>query len=159
MDEEFAREMLAGLNPVVISQLREFPIKSTLDEATHGNPMSAITTQHIEPFMQGMNVPRALAEHKLFVLDYHDAFLPFANKINESPTCKAYATRTVLFLTKEGTLKPVAIELSLPQEKEPGTVKRVFTPPPIGIKDWMWELAKAHVLANDAGYHQLGSHW
>ncbi|KAG0562282.1 hypothetical protein KC19_9G133500 [Ceratodon purpureus] len=159
MDEEFAREMLAGLNPVVISRLREFPIKSTLDEATYGNPMSAITAKHIEPLMDGMEVPAALAEHKLFVLDYHDAFLPFVNKINESPTCKAYATRTVLFLTKEGILRPVAIELSLPHETKPGTVKRVFTPPPIGMKDWMWELAKAHVLANDAGYHQLVSHW
>lgn len=159
MDEEFAREMLAGLNPVVISQLREFPIRSTLDEATHGDAMSAITTHHIQPFMEGMDVSAALAGHKLFVLDYHDAFLPFMKKINESLGCKGYATRTVLFLRKEGTLRPVAIELSLPQEKEPGTVKRVFTPPPMGMKDWMWELAKAHVLANDAGYHQLVSHW
>jgi hypothetical protein len=154
MDEEFAREMLAGLNPVVISQLREFPIKSALDEATYGDAMSAITAKHVEPFMEGVDVTGALAEHKLFVLDYHDAFLPFVNQINESPTCKAYATRTVLFLTKEGTLRPVAIELSLP-----GATKRVFTPPPMGMKDWMWELAKAHVLANDAGYHQLVSHW
>lgn len=159
MDEEFAREMLAGLNPVVISQLREFPIKSSLDEAIYGDAVSAITSQHIEPYMEGMDVPAALAGHKLFVLDYHDAFLPFVNKINESPVCKAYATRTVLFLTKEGTLRPAAIEVSLLKEKESGTVKRVFTPPPMGMKDWMWELAKAHVQANDAGYHQLVSHW
>lgn len=159
MDEEFAREMLAGLNPLVISQVREFPIRSSLDEATYGVAISEITSQHIEPFMEEMDVSTAMAEHKLFVLDYHDAFLPFVNQINESPACKAYATRTMLFLTKEGTLRPVAIELSLLHEKEAGTVKRVFTPPPMGMKDWMWELAKAHVLANDAGYHQLVSHW
>lgn len=159
MDEEFAREMLAGLNPVVIERLREFPIKSKLDEDTYGDPVSAITAEHIEPFLEDMDVRTALEGHKLFVLDYHDAFLPFVSKINENPACKAYATRTFLFLTHEGILRPVAIEVSLPQESEPGTVKRIFTPPPMGMKDWMWELAKVHVLANDAGYHQLSSHW
>lgn len=153
--------MLAGLNPVVIERLQEFPMQSKLDAASYGiNAVSGISAQHIEPFLDGMDAQTAVAQSRLFALDYHDAYLPFVNKINESPTCKAYATRTILFLTKEGTLRPVAIELSLPAQETGGeSSNRVVTPPPTGTKDWVWELAKAHVLANDAGYHQLVSHW
>jgi lipoxygenase len=149
-DEEFARQVLAGINPVAIERVREFPIRS------------AITAKHIEPFLEGLDVQTAVAEHKLFVLDYHDIFLPFVNKINESPTSKAYATRTLLFTRKDGTLIPIAIELSLPpcEGNDQSTVKRVFTPQLTGTAmSWTWALAKTHVLANDAGYHQLVSHW
>lgn len=160
-DEEFARQVLAGINPVAIERVREFPIRGTLDSTTYGSPLSAITAEHIEPFLEGLNVETAVAEQKLFVLDYHDVFLPFVNKINESPTSKAYATRTLLFTRKDGTMIPVAIELSLPPSEgnNQPAMNRVVTPPSSGKKDWIWELAKTHVMANDAGYHQLVSHW
>jgi linoleate 9S-lipoxygenase len=57
-------------------------------------------------------VEQALNGQRLFILDYHDAFMSFLEKINKN--AKAYATRTILFLKDDGTLKPVAIELSLP---------------------------------------------
>ncbi|KAL2969290.1 hypothetical protein AAZX31_15G072000 [Glycine max] len=50
-----------------------------------------------------------------------------------------YATRTILYLTRLGTLKSIAIELSLPESKQ--------------------QIAKAHVCFNDAGVHQLVHHW
>lgn len=160
-DEEFARQVLAGINPVALERVREFPIRSTLDSTAYGSPLSAITAEHIEPFLEGLTVQTAVAEHKLFMLDYHDIFLPFVNKINESPTSKAYATRTLLFTRKDGTMIPVAIELSLPpcEGNNQPPMNRVVTPPSLGKKDWIWELAKTHVMANDAGYHQLVSHW
>jgi len=153
--------VLAGINPVAIERVREFPIRSTLDSATYGSPVSAITAEHIEPFLEGLSVQSAVAERKLFVLDYHDLFLPFVNKINDCPTSKAYATRTLLFTRKDGTMIPVAIELSLPpcEGNNQPAMNRVVTPPSLGQKDWIWELAKTHVMANDAGYHQLISHW
>jgi hypothetical protein len=132
---------------------------SKLDPAVYGNPVSAITVDHIEPFLDGLTVEKAIAEKKLFFVDYHDGFLPYLNKINSSPTSHGYASRTVLFLTSDGTLRPVAIELTLPPTY-PGdeNIARVFTPPSQG-KNWVWEIAKSHVLANDTGYHQLVSHW
>lgn len=162
LDEEFARERLAGLNPVVIERVREFPMRSALDAATYGNPVSAITEDHLTPYLEGMSVDTAIANHKLFKVDYHDAYLPFVNRINERPVSKAYATRTLFFLTSDGTLRPIAIELSLPPNEESGRsekLNRVFTQPMPGNKDLLWELAKAHVLSNDAGFHQLISHW
>ena len=161
-DEEFARQLLAGINPVAIERVRAFPIRSALDTTTYGSALSAITAKHIEPFLEGLDVQTAVAEHKLFVLDYHDLFLPFVNKINESPTSKAYATRSLFYTRKDGTLVPIAIELSLPpcEGNNQSTLNRVVTPHPLGTaKNWTWELAKAHVMANDAGYHQLVSHW
>ena len=62
-------------------------------------------------------VQQALKGNKLFILDHHDAFIPFMNLINGLPTAKSYATRTILFLQDDGTLKPLAIELSLPHPR------------------------------------------
>lgn len=137
-------------------------MRSALDEATYGNPVSAITEDHLTPYLEGMSVHTAIANHKLFKVDYHDAYLPFVNRINECPTSKAYATRTLFFLTSDGILRPIAIELSLPPNEESARsekLNRVFTQPMPGNTNSLWELAKAHVLANDAGFHQLVSHW
>lgn len=95
--------------------------------------------------------------NKLYIIDYHDIYLPFIDKINSLDGRKSYATRTIYFLTDAGTLKPVAIELSLaPSSPKP---KRVVTPPVDATTYWMWQLAKAHVCSNDAGVHQLVNHW
>lgn len=72
---------------------------------------------------------------------------------------KAYATRTIFFLTSLGTLKPVAIELSLHQTDSDSPSKQVLTPPIDATTNWLWELGKAHVCSNDSCVHQLIHHW
>ncbi|XP_051125798.1 probable linoleate 9S-lipoxygenase 5 [Andrographis paniculata] len=159
-DEEFAREMLAGVNPVVIRRLREFPIRSELDRRVYGDHDSVITADQLEKNMDGLTVEEALKTNKLYVLDHHDAVMPYLARINET-TAKIYATRTVLFLQENGTLKPLAIELSLPSndENDRGAIGKVYTPSNRGIEASIWQLAKAYVAVNDSGYHQLISHW
>lgn len=97
-----------------------------------------------------------MAEKKLFILDYHDAYFPFLNGINAREDRKAYATRTILYLTRLGTLKPIAIELTLSQG-DPS--KQVLTPPLDSTSYWLGQIGKAHVCSNDAGVHQLVHHW
>ncbi|KAG4998376.1 hypothetical protein JHK82_029161 [Glycine max] len=123
-DEEFAREMLAGVNPVIIRRLQ------------------------------------AIQNMRLFILDHHDALMPYISRINSTNT-KTYASRTILFLQDDGTLKPLAIELSLPhpQGEQHGAVSKVFTPAQEGVSASVWQLAKAYAAVNDSGYHQLVSHW
>ncbi|CAN8258467.1 unnamed protein product [Cochlearia groenlandica] len=159
-DEEFGREMLAGLNPVVIRGLREFPPKSDLDSVKHGNQHSSIREEHIEPNMNGLTVQNALEQNKLYILDHHDALMPYLTRINSTNT-KTYATRTLMLLQEDGTLKPLAIELSLPhaQGETYGSVSKIFTPAEEGVEGSVWQLAKAYAAVNDSGYHQLISHW
>ncbi|KAK2974017.1 hypothetical protein RJ640_011382 [Escallonia rubra] len=156
-DEEFGREMLAGVNPVCIRRLQEFPPASKLDVKEYGDQTSSITREHIEKNMNGLT---AIENSKLFILDHHDAVMPFLGRINSTVT-KTYASRTLLLLQDDGTLKPLAIELSLPhpQGDKHGATSQVFTPSVHGIEGSVWQLAKAYAVVNDSGYHQLISHW
>ncbi|KAJ7561183.1 hypothetical protein O6H91_03G017200 [Diphasiastrum complanatum] len=160
-DKEFARQVLAGLNPLTIQSLKVFPPTSALDPATYGPQISAITASHLEPQLEGLNLQQALDQDKLFIVDYNDLYLLYLTKINAQSGSQAYASRTIFYLTDDGTLKPIAIELTLPPTPSTAasSLRRVFTPPLSDSKDWLWELAKVHVATNDSGYHQLVSHW
>lgn len=103
---------------------------------------------------------QALEKNKLFILDHHDTLMPYVKRINTTST-KMYATRTILLLREDGTLTPLAIELSRPHSdgEQHGAVSKVFTPAHEGVEGSIWQLAKAYVAVNDSGYHQLISHW
>ncbi|XP_060196669.1 linoleate 13S-lipoxygenase 2-1, chloroplastic-like [Lycium barbarum] len=159
-DVEFARQTLAGLNPYSIRLVTEWPLKSKLDPKIYGPPESAITKELIELEIGGfMTVEEAVKQKKLFILDYHDLLLPYVNKVNELKGKVVYGSRTVFFLTPDGTLRPVAIELTRPPVDDKPQWKQVYCPTWQATGAWLWKLAKAHVLAHDSGYHQLVSHW
>ncbi|KAG4945141.1 hypothetical protein JHK87_041148 [Glycine soja] len=159
-DEEFARETIAGVNPNVIKILEEFPPRSKLDSQAYGDHTSIITKQHLEPNLGGLTVEQAIQSKKLFILDHHDYLIPYLRKINATTT-KTYATRTIFFLKSDGTLTPLAIELSKPhpQGEGYGPVSEVYVPSSEGVEAYIWLLAKAYVVVNDSCYHQLVSHW
>jgi linoleate 9S-lipoxygenase len=86
--------------------------------------------------------------------------MPYLRRINSTST-KTYASRTILFLKNDGTLKPLVIELSLPHPEgdQFGAISKVYTPAEQGVESSVWQLAKAYVAVNDSGNHQLISHW
>ncbi|KAK4357184.1 hypothetical protein RND71_022794 [Anisodus tanguticus] len=55
-DEEFGREMLAGVNRVIIQGLQEFPPTSKLNPEVYGDQTSKITREQIEKYMDGLTV-------------------------------------------------------------------------------------------------------
>ncbi|KAK7827234.1 linoleate 13s-lipoxygenase 2-1 [Quercus suber] len=159
-DEEFARQTLAGLNPYSIKLVTEWPLKSQLDPKIYGPAESAITTELIEQEIKGfMTVNEAIKRKKLFILDYHDLLLPYVSKVREIKGTTLYGSRTLFFLTPNGTLRPLAIELTRPPMDGKPQWKDVYLPTWDATGVWLWRLAKAHVLAHDSGYHQLVSHW
>ncbi|XP_010531873.1 PREDICTED: lipoxygenase 3, chloroplastic-like [Tarenaya hassleriana] len=158
-DDEFGRQAVAGINPVSIERVKRFPPVSELDPEIYGPQRSALTHDHIIGHIDGMSVQQAVEENRLYMLDYHDIYLPFLDRINALDGRKAYATRTIFFLTSLGTLKPIAIELTLPPSGSSHRSKRVVTPAVDATTNWTWQLAKAHVCSNDAGVHQLVNHF
>ncbi|CAN6299639.1 unnamed protein product [Urochloa humidicola] len=177
-DEEFARQMLAGTNPVCIKRVTKFPLTSELDRTVFGDQDSKITKDHIERNTSGMTVQQAVEEGRLFAVDHHDWLMPYLNRINKLPgeeekgeisQRKAYAARTILFLNDDSTLRPLAIELSSPhpEDERLGAVSTVYTPPDTsdeGIllstdKFTTWDLAKAHAAVNDTSKNNFVTHW
>ncbi|KAJ0671342.1 putative linoleate 13S-lipoxygenase [Helianthus annuus] len=158
-DEEFCRQMLAGINPCRIQLVTEWPLMSKLDPEIYGPAESAITKEIVEEEIKGfMTLEEALAQKKLFMLDYHDLLLPYVNK-TEAEGRTLYGSRTLMFLTPAGTLRPLAIELTRPPVDGKPQWKHVYTPAWDATGAWLWKLAKAHVIAHDSSYHQLVSHW
>ncbi|KAK7401149.1 hypothetical protein VNO78_12468 [Psophocarpus tetragonolobus] len=162
-DEEFARETLAGVNPYSIQLVKEWPLRSKLEPQIYGPPESAITKEVIESHIVGYGtVEEAIKEKKLYMLDYHDILLPYVSKVREVEGTTLYGSRTLFFLTEQGTLKPLSIELTRPPMNGKPQWKQVFTPSHAIFHStnlWLWRLAKAHVIAHDSGYHELINHW
>lgn len=102
---------------------------------------------------------QALKQKKLFILDYHDVFIPYVAKVRKLKGRTLYGSRTLFFLNPDGTLRPLAIELSRPPIDNEPQWKDVFTPCWDAYGLWLWRIAKAHVLAHDSGHHQLITHW
>ncbi|KAI5078529.1 hypothetical protein GOP47_0006200 [Adiantum capillus-veneris] len=159
-DDTVGRQALAGINPLQIQLLKSFLPKSELNPEVYGPCESSIKAEQIERQLGGLTVEKAIEQKKLFILDYHDAFMPFINKINALDGHKMYASRSIFYLNTKGTFTPVAIELSLPPPSRglPGR-QRVFTPGQDATSHWFWQLAKVHAACNNAGYHQLVNHW
>ncbi|KAK9058562.1 hypothetical protein SSX86_023404 [Deinandra increscens subsp. villosa] len=161
-DEEFGRQTIAGLNPLSITLVKEWPLKSKLDPEVYGPPESAITKEVVERQIKGYcTLEEAIENKKLFIIDYHDLFLPYVHKVRELKNMRTtlYGSRTLMYLTPTGTLRPLAIELVRPPGNDKPQWKHVFTPCWDATGMWLWKLAKVHVLAHDSAYHQLYSHW
>ncbi|XP_068641156.1 linoleate 13S-lipoxygenase 2-1, chloroplastic-like [Aristolochia californica] len=159
-DEEFSRQTLSGINPMAIRLVTEFPLKSKLDPEVYGPAESRITKEIVEREIRGvMTVEEALKRKKLFVLDYHDLLLPYVHKVRDLEDTTLYGSRTLFFLTRDSTLRPIAIELTRPKSDTQAQWAKVYTRGYDATECWLWKLAKAHVSAHDAGYHQLVSHW
>ncbi|KAM0885200.1 hypothetical protein ACQ4PT_030500 [Festuca glaucescens] len=133
-DEEFAREMLAGLNPHIITRLKEFPPRSKLDG--YGDQTSNIKWSTSSPTSASSpSTRRSPTAGSSSWTTTTTSYLQLL-KINSLENTFVYATRTLLILQDDDTLKPIAIELSRPRLDEIGTKvvgadSKVYTPPPL----------------------------
>ncbi|KAK9096529.1 hypothetical protein Sjap_022026 [Stephania japonica] len=163
-DKEFARQTLAGLNPYTIQLVKEWPLTSKLDPKLYGPPESAITKELVEKEIGGvMTVEEVVEKKRLFMLDYHDLLLPQVIGVRNLGDTYLYGSRTLFFLRDNGTLQPIAIELTRPPSYDEKLAiepwQGVYTPSTEPTKEWLWRFAKLNVIVHDSAYHQLIAHW
>ncbi|KAE8676593.1 Lipoxygenase 2 [Hibiscus syriacus] len=94
----------------------------------------------------------AIDQKRLFILDYHDLFLPYVERVRDLKGRALYGSRTMFFLNPDETLKPIAIELTRPPMDGKPQWKEVYTSCLHSTGDWLWKLAKTQVLSQDSIY-------
>nr|AAF60270.1 lipoxygenase 1 [Arachis hypogaea] len=129
-----------------------------MDPTIYGDQNSKIPAEVLD--LEGCSLEEAINGRRLFILDYHDVFMPYVRRINETHA-KAYATRTILFLKEDGTLNPVAIELSLPHPDgdKSGAISDVILPAKGRCRKHNLATSQSLCHINDSCYHHLMSHW
>lgn len=134
-DREFARQRLAGANPMVIHRLQEAD-RSLLSTWASDQPYLLTNGETLQ-------LTQAAAENRLFLLDY-----PLLKDLTASDLQigKYVGSPQALFYRSEQGLLPVLIQL------ERG--HKVFTP----AESDEWMRAKLYVQVADATHHELISH-
>ncbi len=135
-DEEFGRQRLDGVNTGMIFRCRELPDaeKFPLDHE--------LTRQLLDG---GDTLDAAVESGRVYMLDYHEMQgLPCRDE------CYITAPICLLYVGKDGRLKPIAIQLGQSPDDGP-----VFTP-----KDdfWLWQTVKTHVQSVDGQYQESIAH-
>lgn len=131
-DIEFARQRLAGTNPMSLRRCELLPEGFRVDDARLAGLLD-----------EDVSLADALAGGRLFLLDYADlAGIHVTNGYLSQPWCLFYRDHA-------GRLRPVAIQLERDAEAP------VFTP---RGPEWLWLAAKAYVQSADAHRHEIIFH-
>uniref|UniRef100_A0A6N2KI14 Lipoxygenase domain-containing protein n=1 Tax=Salix viminalis TaxID=40686 RepID=A0A6N2KI14_SALVM len=92
------------------------------------------------------------------ISDSAGPYISWSGLLLELEGTTLFGSLTLFFLSE--TLRSLVIELSLPPSGDKTPWKQVFTPSCSDATGcWLWRLAKARVIAHDAGYLQLVIHW
>jgi len=141
-DATFARLRVQGPNNMLIAAVGdELPANFPLDSARY------------EAVVAGDTLAAALAEGRLFLLDYSE--LSVLTPGTYGTLAKYVARPIALFAIPPGgaSLVPVAIQCGQDPAANP-----IFTPSPAADAGWGWEMAKLVVQVADGNYHELFTH-
>ena len=134
-DEEFGRQRLDGINPLLIRLVTRMP---------ENFPVSEETVRGVIP--AGTSLAQLLAEHRLYLLDYEllDGLPPLFGRFCVAPMC-------LLWRNDQNRLMPLAIQLG----QSPAQAPTLFTP-----KDdrWTWLMARTFVQSAEGTFHEIVAH-
>ena len=135
LDEEFARQRLDGINPLLITAIDQIP----------GNfPVTDDVVRGVLP--ESVTLGQLLAEGRLFVADYA-ALADVPVNIG----CSLAAAIALFWLDDGGRLMPLAIQLG----QSPAEAPVIFTPAdPL----WVWLTARTFVQEADGNHHEAVAH-
>ncbi len=144
-DESFARYRIAGPNPMLIRGISELPATLPLSDAQYRAVMGADD-----------GLTAALAEHRVYLLDYQELdFLAAVPGENGSTTKYVFAPIALFAIPKGGTrLMPVAIQCGQDPTKHP----LFFPAEQESALGWGWQMAKTVVQVAECNYHELFVH-
>lgn len=139
-DMVFARQRLAGVNPIAIRRCTDNP-----DDALAKAADKVLIVRHRSRFGKAMKAGR------IYMTDYPMLWdKPVQEHIRGNATL---AAPTTLFYSDDcGVLMPLAIQL---KPREITDRNPVFTPL---NRRWDWMMARGHVQASDSHYHESISH-
>ncbi len=134
-DEEFARQRLDGINPVLLKLVTEMPANFPLSDAQVQGVIAPDTS-----------LAALLAARRLFLLDYE-----ILHGLEPDYGRFCVAPMAYFWLDGNGRLMPLAIQLG----QSPEEAVTVFTP-----KDdhWTWLLARAFLQCADGAFHEIVAH-
>lgn len=139
-DAVFARQRLAGVNPLAIKRCTETP----------GNALAKAADQ-VLTIRHGTKFNKAIKAGRLYMTEYP---MLWDKPIQEHVRGNAsLAAPTCLFFVDEcGVLMPLAIQL---KPRDITDLNPVFTPL---NRKWDWLMARGHAQASDSHYHESISH-
>ncbi|KAL5491869.1 hypothetical protein EMCRGX_G017234 [Ephydatia muelleri] len=135
-DEEFGRQILNGVNPVMIKKCVTLP------------PNFPVTTAMVhESLVRGLSLEDEMMAGHIYICDY---------KILDGLPCKdgwfCAAPICLLYVNKKKDLIPIAIQL----KQKPGSDNPIFLP----TDNWAdWTLAKMYYQSACTQYHQIATHY
>ncbi len=135
LDEEFARQRLDGINPLLIRLAERIPDNFPVTDALLRGVLPPDTT-----------LADLLSQRRLFLQDYEilQGLEPTFGRFCVAPMC-------LFWLNPEGQLMPLAIQLGQSAEE----AKTIFTPQD---EHWTWLLARSFVQSADGSYHEIVAH-
>ncbi len=146
-DETFARFRIAGPNPMLIKGINEIPAKFPLTDGQYRDVMGSEDS-----------LTEALAEHRLYLLDYAELDYLAAEPGQTATGQSKYVYAPIaLFAIAKGqtSLTPVAIQCGQNPEHFPLFFKVGKNQP---LQWWGWQMAKTIVQVAEGNYHELFVH-
>lgn len=143
-DESFVRYRIAGPNPMLIRGIDTLPANFPLSAAQYAAVMAED------------NLAAALAEHRIYLLDYAELTLLADNPGTSNGTPKfVYAPLALFALRKhDRRMVPVAIQCG----QDPGKHGLFFPAAQDTPAGWGWQMAKSVVQVAEGNYHELFVH-
>lgn len=144
-DASFARYRVAGPNPMLIRGIDALPVTLPLSDAQYRAVMGADDS-----------LAAALAEHRVYLLDYRELdYLAAKPGVTAGATKRVFAPIALFALPKGAThIVPVAIQCGQDPAKHP-----LFFPAAQGSAlGWGWQMAKTVVQVAECNYHELFVH-
>jgi arachidonate 15-lipoxygenase len=144
-DATFARYRIAGPNPMLIRGIDALPATLPLSDAQYRAVMGADDS-----------LAAALAEHRVYLLDYRELdFLAAIPGKTGGATKRVFAPIALFAIPKGGKrIVPVAIQCGQDPAKHP-----LFFPAAQGsAQGWGWQMAKTVVQVAECNYHELFVH-